>query len=307
MAVGARPFARRHDPTYFPSDTTVPDDFRELAREMFLREAGAAMVRQVAEVLSVQQIAIMPLKGALLQRLVYGTNRFRSISDVDILVLEPQFDEAHSALTRAGFETVRWERGRWQATLRDPARSPLPIDLHRRLSRTPRSKLTSAGLFERGSTNVELFGSPIRTPSANDLFAHLLLHATGDWISLDRLHRPGDFEAVADALGLDARRCTDHLHTQGLLAHALVLLPLLCGRAASSFILELRGRVQVAADLRARTVARLIQGACRRFPVNHPARRLAALTLAPSISKAVSDAIRDRTVMTGKSADRLPA
>lgn len=273
----------------------VPEDVRQLAREVFLREAGGALVRQVAEILAASGIAIMPVKGVLLQKLVYGPDVFRSISDVDLLVPEGRFEEAHAALTDAGFETARWERGHWQAVLRHPAGPPLSVDLHRRLTRTSRARLTSSGLFERGRTDDRLFGASMRIPSPVDLFAHLLLHATLDWISLDHLHRPEDFGAVAAALSLDLGPCADHLAAQGLLAHALVMLPVVLEKISDGFVEALLGHVKTTADSRSRAAAQVIAVTHRRFAVDALPRRLAALTLAPSLPRALREAVQDRT------------
>lgn len=274
----------------------MPDDVRKLAREIFLREAGGALVRQVAEILAASGITIMPVKGVLLQKLVYGPEVFRSISDVDLLVPEGRFEDAHATLTDAGFETARWERGHWQAVMRHPAGPPLSIDLHRRLTRTSRARLTISGLFERGITDGRLFGASVRIPSPVDLFAHLLLHATLDWISLDHLHRPQDFGAVAAALSLDVRRCADHLAEQGLLTHALVVLPVVLEKIADGFVEALLDRVKATADPRSRVAARVIAFTHRRSPVDALPRRLGALTLAPSLSRALREAVQDRRV-----------
>ena len=109
---------------------------KRLAAEMFLKAAGPALVKRVAEILHRRRIPVMPVKGVLLQRLVYGERSFRPIADVDILVPEPQFGAARAALRDSGFTDERWELGGWQVTLRDPAGPPLGVDLHRRLTRT---------------------------------------------------------------------------------------------------------------------------------------------------------------------------
>jgi hypothetical protein len=234
----------------------------------------------------------MPLKGVLLQKLVYREESFRPITDVDLLVPEQQFFDACAELRDAGFTDERWEVGRWQVTLRNPAGPPLGVDLHRRLTRTSRARLSSAGMFRRGTIDTQLFGAPIVLPCPDDLFAHLLLHATLHWLSLGTLHRTGDFEAVARALAIDPDRCARHLADQGLLPHALLMLPLIAGDAGGPFVEELRARLPATA--RARAAAALARALTARFAAGHPARRLAGLALVPSISSALASAALDR-------------
>jgi hypothetical protein len=270
----------------------VASDVRKLALETFLTTAGPALVRDIAEILGTRGIQVMPLKGVLLQKLVYGPKRFRPISDVDVLVPEAQFYEAYNTLRAAGFSNERWEPGDWQVTMQKSGGPPLTTDLHRLLSRTPRSRLTVGGLFERGATDTGLFGVPVVIPSADDLFAHLVLHATLHWISVGQLHRPQDFQAVAESLSLDSTRCAAHLRRQGLTPHALVLLPRILEKGDAPFVAELIPHLK--ADQRDRVVARTIQTACSKFEIGHPARRLAGLALAPSLARAAVTVVRDR-------------
>lgn len=265
-----------------------------LVAEMFLKAAGPALVKRVAEVLYRRRIPVMPVKGVLLQKLVYGEQSFRPIADVDILVPEPQFGAALAALRDTGFTQERWELGGWQVTLRDPAGPPLGVDLHRRLTRTSRSRLSVAGMFQRGKMDAQLFGAPVILPSAEDLFAHLLLHGTLHWLNLGRLHRPQDFEAVGHELAIDVARCARHLTDQGLLPHACLMLPLITRDAGGAFVEMLASRLPLAPP-RTRAATWMVRALAARYPrPGHPARRLAGLALAPSLSGAIATAIRDR-------------
>lgn len=253
------------------------------------------LVKRVAEALRPHGIPVMPLKGVLLQRLVYGDKVFRPISDVDILVPEPRFFDAYAILQAAGFSRARWEKGQWEVTLTDPAGPPLGVDLHRTLSRTYRSRLTSAGLFARGTPDSRLFGTQVVLPCGEDLFAHLLFHASLERINLDRLHNPGDFEAVAAALGLTPARCARHLLEQGLVRHALFMLPALRDRerAAGGTFLERLGPAIECGPVD-RIAALVVKKLCETFSLGHPARRLAGTALAPSVSRVLASAVRDR-------------
>jgi len=263
-----------------------------MARETFLRAAGPALVTEVAAILGARGISVMPLKGVLLQKLVYDPARFRPIVDVDVLVPEACFAEAYEALRAAGFSEGRWEPGRWQVSLKRPGGVPLGIDLHRRLSRTARSRLTAEGLFQRGTLDASLFGTAVTLPSHEDLFAHLLLHAALHWIRYGRLHRPEDFSAVVSSLALDPRKCAEHLRRQGVAAHAIVLLPKVLGTAHAQFLSALDAELR--RDRRALAAAWTVQELCARFPPRHPARRVAGIALAPSLARALSSAVMDR-------------
>jgi hypothetical protein len=272
------------------------DDARHFAATVFMTTAGPRLVKRVAEVLAPLGVAVMPLKGVLLQKLVYGGDVFRPITDVDLLVPPDRFMDAVAALQGAGFTRVRWEPGGWEVNLSDPSGPPLSVDLHRRLTRTSRSRLTAGGLFERGRSDTRLFDAPVVLPEGQDLFAHLLLHATLHWLNRGELHRPRDFQAVASALSLEPRRCADHLGAQGLEAHALALLPLIQLHEGGTFchdvLIELaRPRLSLVRPRLASSVARMLWSGS---PPGGRARRLAGLALAPSLVNALMSAARER-------------
>jgi hypothetical protein len=235
----------------------------------------------------------MPVKGVLLQRLVYGEQTLRPIADVDLLVPENRFLEACAMLRREGFTDQHWEIGRWQATLRNPDGPPLGVDLHRRLTRTSRSRLTAAGMFERGRLDEILFGALVVVPCHEDIVAHLVLHAALHWINVGTLHRPEDFESVGGVLALDADRCASHLARHGLLAHARLILPLVAAKTGGAFVRDLMQRLP--APPRARASSWLVRALVARYPrPGSAARRFAGFVLAPSLTQAVTSAIRDR-------------
>ncbi|MEO8215053.1 MAG: hypothetical protein ABI560_17770, partial [Myxococcales bacterium] len=190
---------------------------------------------------------------------------------------------------------VRWESGGWEVSLCDPKGPPLGVDLHRRLSRTVRSRLTVAGLFARGTPDSSLFDAPVVLPSANDLFAHLLLHAALHWTSTGALHRPEDFAAVS-AAGLlsDPRSCAQHLRAQGLTIHALALLPIIVAERSCRFLDDLLAQMQRQATATQRLGARLVGKICSRDTLHLPTRRVAGLLMSPSLPAALASAVRDR-------------
>ena len=272
----------------------LPSDIEDLAREAFMVEAAPRLVREVARTLAAHGIPVMPLKGVLLQRLVYGDGVFRRISDVDILVPSSCFSEAHTALLRAGFRNVFWEKGRWQATLENPSGIPLGIDLHRNISRTPRSRLTPDRMFERSSGDEGLFGVAVRIPSPYDLFAHVLLHGMLHWLMLGQVHRPRDFSAIAARFSLDEEGCAEYVADLGLATHALAFLPMTLKAVESPFIRGLLAKVHHRADLRGRLTAAAILNVLSNPQTGRISRRLAGLALAPSLPGAIKAGIVDR-------------
>lgn len=271
----------------------MSSDLKQLALEAFFTTVGPELVRTAAQLLGPRGIAVMPLKGVLLQRLVYR-NVFRQISDVDILVPQSRFMEAYTVLKAAGFSETRWEGGGWQVAMRRPEGAYPAIDLHLRLSRTPRSRLTPRGLFQRGTRDQSLFGVPIVIPSPNDLFAHLLLHASLHWVTHSRLHHPEDFETVASVLSLDPQKCANHLREQGLTRHALLMLSLL-REHASSFLPALRSHLH--ANLPTRLVAHIAKSSLAPHQRRPFRRRLAGLVLSPSLVASMGGAIKDRATV----------
>jgi Uncharacterised nucleotidyltransferase len=267
---------------------------RLLAQSIFFTVAGPNLVRDVAAVLASEHIPIMPLKGVLLQAIVYKTS-FRPMADVDLLVPPDSFERARSALRRAGFEVL----GIGRDIFRRPG-SILEVDLHRNLSMPSRSRLSAEDMFLRGRSDVDLFGVPVVVPDARDLYAHLLLHLTLDWLIRGGLHHPQDFEAVPDALGLSVSSVAEHLRTVGLEPHAYLMLPLLEPLNPGGFTGRLREALSLSGALRAR--AELVSRLCAHSRAGSWARRAAGALLAPSLTKAIPEAILRRVLDRQRSA-----
>jgi len=262
------------------------------ARELFLIEAVPRLVRTVGEILIARGIPVMPLKGALLQRWVYGARVFRPVSDVDVLVPPGRFHDARTALQLAGFTMEREEPGGWEVALRCP-NGWLEIDLHRRLSSTARSKLSAQDFFYRGRPDSSLFGVEVILPDPRDLYAHLLLHMTLNWLVGRGLHHPGDLEAVPRAFSLSPSLLAEHLSRMGLAPHAALVLPLVLGAVEGDFTARLFDALPLAATERfAVAAARVL---CRGpvLPRSFP-RRAAGFMLAPSWMEAAREAILKR-------------
>ena len=223
----------------------------------------------------------MPLKGALLQRWVYGSRAFRALSDVDVLVPPARFDDARAALRAAGFTVEREEQGGWEVALRRPE-GLLEIDLHRRLSSTTRSGLWADDLFARGRRDATLFQADVVLPDPRDLYAHLLLHLTLNWLARGSLHHPEDLEVVPAALGLTPVAVARHLAQVGLDLHAALMLPHVSAAIPGTFSPRLQTALSLGQRARLRvTAARMLCARGGDAP-GTLARRVAGFILAPS-------------------------
>jgi hypothetical protein len=259
-----------------------------LSMEVFLTAAAPRLIGEVAAILAPLGVPVMPLKGVLLQRWVYGTTAFRPIRDVDVLVPPGRFAEAREVLRRAGFSVEREELGGWEVALRRPG-GALELDLHRRLSSTARSLLFPDDMFRRGTIDVALFGAPTVLPSALDLYAHLLLHLTLHWIRLGNLHHPEDLEVVPEVLKLTPQAVAQHLKDVAMGAHAEAVLPLVATEVNGEFSRRLLAALLLSP--RERLAGQLSRRLCDRFAPGTVGRRTAGVLLAPSLVGAARDAI----------------
>ncbi len=165
-------------------------------------------------------IPVLAIKGAALALQCYDDPGCRPISDLDLLVPEARFPEAHRALASAGLRP--WLAARPEALRRrthgvgftHPDDPLLAIDLHAR----PLDVLTPRGfdrrLFERAEA-IDLGGAPARAPDPGD---HLLLVAAhglrpcsvgpARWVAdLTLLVRRRGASIDWDRLLHEARRC----------------------------------------------------------------------------------------------------
>lgn len=141
------------------------------------QEHFAAGVRQLdtasraQELLRVEGIRCLPLKGVALAERLYESVAQRPMADVDLLVLD-EWPRAVGVLQEAGFtERLRADHAR---AFREPA-SDIIVELHRGVT-------SCAGLFPLDPDavwrrSVAGAGFMKRVPSSEDLLVHLSLHA----------------------------------------------------------------------------------------------------------------------------------
>ena len=180
----------------------LSEDARQAAEQQYLVNKARWMVRedrlkQVLGVLHQAGIAIIPLKGAILQGQLYHDSGLRALGDIDILVRADQYLRAAELLLGAGLQLYPGSQLKSLATLTGVLASSLPaeiefidrnntllaLDLHRHLLYTPwlmpgytididllwrRAMPLAAG--DDGSGLWKLTLSPY------DTLAHLILH-----------------------------------------------------------------------------------------------------------------------------------
>lgn len=176
---------------------------------------GREVVRTVARDLSAAQIPIMPLKGVLLQQLVYARDPSRrSISDVDLLVPAAQFEPALEILLSKGYQPLFASRSLIEVALRSPL--GLTVDLHRRLFSPFRYRLREVEVFHRARLDKELFGVQVTVAHPLDTLAHLV----GKWVSdqghFEAASRAEDLGLLVKFYDLNAPRAAAHLEAMGM-------------------------------------------------------------------------------------------
>lgn len=269
-----------------------------MATELFVTTAAPALVRDVVGILEPLGIPVMPLKGVLLQPLVYRDRGFRPLTDVDLLVPPRLFVPARRALGGAGYAVS----GAGEDIFRRPGHL-LEVDLHRRLSTTTRSLLAPDDMFHRGRADKQLFGACVVIPSPEDLYAHLLLHLTLHWVNHGALHHPDDLELVPEVLGLSVPSVLQHLMRAGLDLHAQLMLPLLTARRPDGFSGRLRAALRLPTRRRARVA--IVRELCVRSTRESITHRAGGALLAPSLTKAAREALLGRLLNRQRSsADR---
>lgn len=175
--------------------------------------AGRETVREVAELLGREGIAVLPLKGALLHALGCTDPLARPMVDVDLLLRREQFERAVATLAGAGWALRA--RGRAGATVGKPGRY-LGLDLHHRLYAHARFGPDVASVFRRARPDRDAFGAEVLAMHPLDLYAHLVGHFAKERLDHRQASRLVDLERVAARCELDLRRTAAHLEDQGL-------------------------------------------------------------------------------------------
>lgn len=180
-----------------------------LAAALIARHDFAAAAR----VLNGAGIIPMPLKGVLLQHIVYPDPSERVLSDADLLVPPGRWRDAVAALRRAGYR-IHTE-GRAAAVAKAP-RARLEVDVHRRLFSPGLYRLSASDLFARGTLEPKLFDAVVVVPAPLDLYAHLVGNFAKGRHAADDQAQLRDLSAVASRFSLAPELVARHLERHGL-------------------------------------------------------------------------------------------
>jgi hypothetical protein len=183
----------------------LPDEAVQLQSIAVLNDFRRYHIRSLAARLSEQLrregIEVLALKGAAL--LVGGVDRPtpRTMSDIDLLVLNGSPERAWATCRSNGWTMVdeKWTAEMYQrhhhlAPLLDPDGISVGLELHRTLLAGVERLGLDTGGFVKRSRSVMVNGVPVLVPSIEDLLLHTCLHFA--WSN--KLHR-GAWRAYADA------------------------------------------------------------------------------------------------------------
>jgi len=190
---------------------------------------------RLARALADEGIVVMPLKGVLLQAIVYDDPSERPISDIDVLVPEGRFEHVVRVLRREGY-TAAFERGAAAQTFRPSGHDTFLVDVHWSLFRRGLFRMPTSEVFARSTRDARLFGSPVMRMNSYDVFAHLIGHFVKGRLRMDDACHLSDFERVARSLELDPRQCARHVERCGLARAARYVLRLSGGRFGTSVV-----------------------------------------------------------------------
>ena len=188
---------------------------RAFATAVFAKETLADVARELARA----EIAVLPLKGALLQLDVYAHDPAqRLLTDVDVLVPESSFIPAIRLLTRRGYRPQSAGPSWIEAAFAAPR--GLPVDVHRRLFCPLRFRLPTHEVFQRARCDRRMLGVSIWLPDPLDTAAHLIGKFVTDHVTRDAGDRFADLEALVRHHRLAPDALANHLSRCGLVRAA---------------------------------------------------------------------------------------
>lgn len=181
------------------------------------------IVRDVAGRLSVCGIDVMPVKGALLHKLVYDDPAERPMSDVDVLVRSTDAVRARDVLVSAGYAPTEYP---WQFSTEYRSPFELVLDLHTSLFDEARYRLSTSEVFSRARRDSRLFGAPVLVQHPLDIYAHLVGKFASDHLDQTATERLRDLFLAAQRLDLAPDDTALHLLKCGMRRAARYVLPL---------------------------------------------------------------------------------
>jgi len=146
---------------------------------------------RLLRLLDARALRPVTLKGAALRVSTYRDSAERSFGDVDLLLSEPDVDNAVACLTAAGYTfgddaiAARYRRHHFHYRLTNPM--GFQVELHWGL-KPPGAviRLSPEGILARSRTVARPGAPAIRIPSPEDMVLHLASQETEDWFSTIR-------------------------------------------------------------------------------------------------------------------------
>ncbi|MEM7348686.1 MAG: nucleotidyltransferase family protein [Chloroflexota bacterium] len=177
------------------ADTDWLDDAQKnwLAEQYHFNQQRIARMQQELQAILVQfdqnNIPLMPLKGSILQSLIYPDNGVRPMADLDLLIHPDDFEAARQQLLEIGYiqDVVHWKHTEFikpdnqkvVSPLHEHPDNPRGLELHLACRETfggPLVDLTTL-MWDRANQG-EIEGARAYTPRLEMLWLHLVVHAT---------------------------------------------------------------------------------------------------------------------------------
>lgn len=222
--------------------------------------AADALVADVAACLAEEDIAILPMKGVLLQHWLYEDPSERPMTDVDLLVRPTDLERATRALCRAGYRPTGHES---VGGLVFGTRFGLPLDLHPHLFDPARYRMSTDDVFQRATTDTALFGEAVSIPSPLDVYAHLVGKFGSDHLTARHVGRLQEIARMGAYLDASPRVTSSHLVACGMRRVARYVLPLARAHCRAGFAAEVEQALPT--DLVGEAIARLAGAALSRL------------------------------------------
>ena len=184
-----------------PAAAAWPDDVRQLLRQRHqavLAETvqKLALAQRATAILARAGLRALPLKGAGVAEWLYDSSAERPMDDVDLLLLD-DWTHAVRALAAEGFRELERADHAW--SFADPV-TGFVLELHHGVTSCPALfPLDTAGLWSRSHL---VQGQVQRRPSAEDVLAHLSMHAAFQHGLVLRLGQYLDFRRLLERAAL---------------------------------------------------------------------------------------------------------
>jgi len=165
----------------------------------------------------------MPVKGALLQHWLYDDPTERPLTDVDLLVLSADLEEAVKQLESAGYRSLaRPSFG--PVVLQTPF--GLALDLHPSLFDAARYRLRTEDLFARSTEDTRIYAVCVQLPSPLDVYAHLIGKFGSDHLDGRATGPLDEIARMASRINAPPETVAQHLVLCGMRRVSRYVLPL---------------------------------------------------------------------------------